>query len=160
MRIMTAHTTAFFESSICPEPGAFTFAGLTILSIITIFGHFVISCAPTPASNPPTPDGHPEKIIKSIFYLVITTMLFVDGCWLTHIYSWGIRAYLTPQPQGIMECSFVGLCVAATILVLLPLSVLWPWTLWSMVSYLLKLWIHQHDSSDTSVQVLKHEIQP
>ncbi|KAK5633186.1 hypothetical protein RRF57_008900 [Xylaria bambusicola] len=157
---MTADNAVFFESSVCPEPGVFIFIGFTILSGFTIFTHLLVSYAPTPASNCPNPDRRPEKIIKSIFYIAISAIMLVDACWLTHIYSWGITGLLAVQTQGIIEWSFIRLWVAVTITCLLPLIVLWLWTLWSLGYYFFELWAYQHHSSDVSTQVLKREIRP
>ncbi|KAI0203671.1 hypothetical protein F4808DRAFT_27071 [Astrocystis sublimbata] len=157
---MAADTAVIFESSVCPEPGVFIFISLTILSGFTIFTHLLVSYAPATAFNYPKPDGRPEKIIKSIFYLAISAIMLVDACWLTHIYSWGFGGLLAAQTQGIIEWSFVRLWVAVTIAFLLALIVLWSWTLWSMASYFFDLWAYQHHSSDVSTKGPKREVRP
>ncbi|KAI0862780.1 hypothetical protein F4860DRAFT_111120 [Xylaria cubensis] len=135
-----------FASSFCPEPGAFTFIGCTILSMAWIFLQICWSYSTTPSSTrvDKKPSTSPARIITSIFYLIVFGILLLDGCWLITIYSWTIKQFLTGPTHGMIEKAFTMLMGGFYMVFLLGLIVLWVWTLRHIMRYVFDLWAYQH----------------
>ncbi|KAI1749777.1 hypothetical protein F4782DRAFT_287225 [Xylaria castorea] len=149
------HASPNFVSSVCPEPGAFTFISCTILSMAWIFLQICWSCSATPCSTQEDKKSNSsltKKIATSIFYLTVVGILLLDICWLTTIFMWGIRQLSTGPTYGILDQAFTKLISTFYSFFLLGLVVLWLWTLRRIMRRVLDLWANQHLTITTSTR--------
>ncbi|KAI8946681.1 hypothetical protein F4801DRAFT_52948 [Xylaria longipes] len=148
------HASQILASSVCPEPSAFAFVSCTILSMAWIFLQICWSYSATPSSTQEdkTPNSSPTRIAMSVFYVVVLGILLLDGCWLTTIFSWGIKQLLTVPTHGMIEQAFTMLMGAFYIVFLLGLVVLWLWTLSCIMRFVLDLWAYQHLTTGASTR--------
>ncbi|KAI1429199.1 hypothetical protein F5Y12DRAFT_728583 [Xylaria sp. FL1777] len=143
-----------FDSSICPEPGAFSLIAFTIISVVWIFCQICISFQPSKkAAESSTQNSYnttTHKVIVSTIYTIVLGILLLDGCWLTTMYIWAIKRLSTAPIHGFMDLSFTVLVVVIWCAFVLLGFVAWFWTLRVMAKQVLTLWDGRGSPSEKS----------
>jgi hypothetical protein len=147
-RIMAAmchhHASSTLASPVCPEPSAFTFVICTITAVAWIFLQICWSYSTTLQSTPVdkadrTANSISKRLAMSFFYLAVSGILLLDGCWLITIFSLGIKQLLTATTHGMIDYAFTMIMGAFYVVILLGLVVLWIWTMRRIMEHVLDL---------------------
>ncbi|KAI0103305.1 hypothetical protein GGR51DRAFT_253144 [Nemania sp. FL0031] len=151
MRPSQFNAVDIFASSPCPEPGALTLIAFTILSIAWVFCQLCLSSLAASSRLHSKKEGRPlspsrtGRMIVSLFYAAICSVLLVDCCWLATIYTWAITKLSRGETRGLMDFAFTRFVLAVWLIFLLTICALWLWSLLVTVKRLCKLWVNPGD---------------
>ncbi|KAI1273466.1 hypothetical protein F5Y07DRAFT_376487 [Xylaria sp. FL0933] len=149
------HSVDAFKSSLCPEPGAFTFIAFSILSVLWIFCQICIAFQPKNPAKPPVQKSYDPtgKIIVSAIYAIVLGILLLDGCCFVTLYVWAIKKVSTAPTIGVMDLFSSVLAVVTWCAFLLVLFGSGFWTIRVMIKQMYALWTDGGDNTKMSSSI-------